>query len=78
MPLTRTILTDHTGALGTAAAALAGLPPVAVYGYLTTRLLILVILIAIAARRATQVQRIDLALGYLTGTTPTRDPRSGG
>lgn len=75
MPLTRTILADHTGALGTATAALAGLAPAAVYGYLLARLLILVLLITIAARGATPTQRNALALAYLTGTTRTRAPR---
>lgn len=67
MPLTRTLLSDRTGLLGTAGGLLAGLPPSAVYGYLLTRLLIPVLLIVLAARGASPTQKIGLVRDYLTG-----------
>jgi hypothetical protein len=67
---------DRTGLLTAVLGQLAELPPVASYivlGYLLIRLLIPVLLIALAARGATPAQRIGLVRDYLTyWTTPRR------
>lgn len=63
--LTRAIMTDRTGLLGATGAALAGLPPTAVYGYLFARLAVPVVLIFIGSRGATPTQRISLIRDYL-------------
>lgn len=72
MSLTRTIFSDRTGLLGSTGAALAGLPPAAVYGYLLARILIPVLLIVLAARGATPTERIGLVRDYLLGAPVDR------
>jgi hypothetical protein len=74
-PASHAIITDRTGLLGSTGAALAGLPPAAVYGYLIARVLIPVLLIVHAGRGATPTQRMRLVHDYLLGATP-RAPRS--
>lgn len=75
MSLTRTILSDRTGLLGTGAALLVELPSAAVYGYLLARILIPVMLIVHATRGATSAQRIGLVGDYLSDAAPRR-PRN--
>ncbi|PZS37879.1 MAG: hypothetical protein DLM62_16810 [Pseudonocardiales bacterium] len=71
MSFFRVLLTDRTGLLGAGSGLLAGLPPAAVYCYLLLRLLIPVLLIILASRRATPGQKIGLVRDYLIGTTPS-------
>lgn len=67
MSLHRILLTDRTGILGAGGGLLAGLPPVAAYSYLLTRLLIPVVLVVMAGRGATPSQKIGLVRDYLAG-----------
>lgn len=77
MTTSRLLLSDRTGLLGTSAGLLAGLPPAGVYGYLLARLLIPVLLIVLAAHRATPTQKIGLVRDYLLGaaSAPTSTRR---
>lgn len=69
MSLTGTLISDRTGLLGSTGAALAGLPPALVCGYLAARVLIPVLLIVLASCGATPAQRIALVRAYLLGTS---------
>jgi hypothetical protein len=75
------LATQPTGLVTTVIGQLAELPPVASYvvlGYLLIRLLIPVLLIALATRGATPAQRIGLVRDYLAGGTATRRHRTPG
>lgn len=79
MTLPNTVLSDRFGLLGAGGGLLAGLPPTVVAAYLILRLIIPVILIALATRTATPAQRINLVRAYLiTHTKSARARASGG
>jgi hypothetical protein len=69
MTLTRSVLSDRFGLLGADGGQLAGLPLSLVATYLILRLIIPVILIALATRSATPTQRINLVRAYLIAYT---------
>lgn len=72
MTLPHTVLSDCFGLLGASGGLLAGLPPTLVATYLILRLIIPVVLIALATRSATPAQRINLVRAYLITHTEFR------
>jgi len=79
MSLFRVVVTDRTGLVGAGGGLLAGLPPTLTAAYLLLRLLVPVLLIVVASRGATPVQRIGLVRDYLLGapTPPASEPAPG-
>jgi hypothetical protein len=68
--LPRVNLTDRTGVLGATGAAVAGLPPAAIYGYLLARLLIPILLICTPVAR-----RPPVSASAWSATTCSGAPR---
>ena len=68
------MLTDRTGLLGVPAGLLAELPHAAIFGYMTARILIPALLIALAMQGATPLQRIDLVRDCIVRRSPRRQP----